>query len=120
MVGIVKKVEKSNHQTFNALLCASTLILNGCNSESPKSKTIDESVIKDGHQTERFKITTSSTWVIDSVTGGVWRVNGPPGGPYHFVRVCYMASDGKSLMPTPYEEKFVDDLGKFQKACKGQ
>ncbi len=79
------------------------LVLSGCS-----DRKIDQvrSVAMDQPRNEqgRFHLSTSPITVIDSVTGQVWRASGSTGGQYYFVRICYLASDGKTLMTTPHEE----------------
>ena len=90
----------------------------GCSDDKPHSIIPNSINIK--NELDRFKITSPPLNVIDSSNGHVWRITGPNGGPYYLVRICYLASDGKSLMPTPYEEDFTDDLKKFENICKNK
>ncbi len=79
------------------------LALFGC-SDGKIDQVRSDAMDQPRNEQGRFHLSTSPITVIDSVTGQVWRASGSTGGPYYFVRICYLASDGKTLMTTPYEE----------------
>lgn len=74
-------------------------------------------IIVNNKDDARFLLVNSPLTVIDTHTGQVWSVGRTKDGDHRFERICYLASDGKSLMPTPYEEEFVKDLTRYQKMC---
>jgi hypothetical protein len=101
-------------------LFLSILVISGCEKKNNDPIRAEaDVVISNKYGNNRFSLISSPVLVIDSVTGQVWRLSGPVGGPYHFTRVCYLSSDGKSQMVTPYEEDLLplgdEELMKHQK-----
>ena len=105
------------------LISTCVLAMYGCEGQQGNGKALNVSLVGDNKlkienpDSQRFQIATNPTVVIDTLTGQAWRIAGPSGGPYQFVRICYRSPNGNELMPTPYEDAFTKDLSKFRSEC---
>ena len=54
--------------------------------------------------------------VLDTATGQLWIASSHKRARYAMSRICYRGPKGQ-LMPTPYEDKFIDDLTVFESVC---
>ncbi len=129
-MGIQRRIVVLGRETGDAMRIMRTplivilmLAMYGCESHQDNGKALNVSLVGDNKlkvenpDSQRFQIATNPIVVIDTVSGQAWRLAGPLGGPYQFVRICYRSPNGVELMPTPYEDKFTMDLSKFRSEC---
>ena len=65
---------------------------------------------------QQMDMATGTMAVIDTATGGLWVATKSTQGDHYLKQVCYLGPNGY-LMPTPYEDHFVDDLTVFESIC---
>ena len=109
----------SVHQVIRILVFSLMPLIYGCSQQNIPREELRDIVLKNDDN-RRYALVNDPMTVIDTHTGQVWKVERTTKGNYQFERICYLASDGKSLMPTPYEEEFVKDLTRYQKECKAK
>jgi hypothetical protein len=98
------------------------LTLTGCNKGNDIQdrailKLVDNPNRIEVQSSNRFQLNPDPPFVIDTITGQVWRISGSAGQGYYFTRVCYKSGVTKTLVPTPYEDELPNDPQKNKVLC---